>query len=152
MEQKIRKPVDEVIDEIVDKLLDLDVESEEYSSTLTKLERAYKLKLEEERIENEAKKIETEHGIEKKKFEATLKLDEKKVENESKTILAQYKRIKAEQIDRWLNFAVQIGLAIGGWTMYSVWQEREQLFELHGTPTSQMFRNLLSSMTPKMKK
>lgn len=152
MEQKIQTPLDEVIDRIIDKLLTLDVESEEYSSALTKLEKAYKLKLEELKIENEARRSENEHGIEKKKFEAAQKLDEQKVENEEKTILTQTKRIKAEQLDRWLNFALQIGLTIGGWAMYSVWQEREQVFELQGTPTTQMFKSLLSSMTPKIKR
>lgn len=58
---------------------------------------------------------------------------------------------KAQNLDRWINFGAQVGLTVGGWIMFSLWQSKEQRFELTGTPTSPIFRGLLSKMIPRIK-
>lgn len=78
-----------------------------------------------------------------------MRIEESKITSE--TVAQQYQE-KSKNLDRWIDLGVQIGLTIGGWAMYSLWQRREQKFEMVGTPSSPMFRNLLSRMIPNLKK
>lgn len=78
-----------------------------------------------------------------------MRIEESKIEVET---ACQQNQTKSQNLDRWINLGVQVGLTIGGWAMYSVWQHREQKFELVGTPSNPMFRNLLSRMIPNLKK
>ena len=87
--------------------------------------------------------------IEEDRFKADL------IEKTKKLELDSYYREedrKSKVLDRWINVGLTIGTTVGGWVAYSVWQRREQIFELKGTPSNAMFRTLLSNMVPKLKK
>lgn len=85
-----------------------------------------------------------------------MRIEEKKIETAEKQArierVAKEEQAKSQKIDRWIELGLQAGLTIGGWIMFSVWQGREQKFEMTGTPSSPLFRNLLSRMTPNLKK
>lgn len=85
------------------------------------------------RVENELKKCQIDKESEDRKAEIELKqaqLDEQK-------------------IDRWVNFGMQVGLAMVSVFAYDIWNRRGLKFEETGTITSPMTRNLLSKMLPK---
>ena len=85
-----------------------------------------------------------------------LRIEEAKLEQAKNDKLTEQDireaQLKGQKLDRWLNLGLQIGLTVGGWVMFSMWQRREMKFELEGTPTTPMFRNLLSKMTPNLRK
>ena len=78
-----------------------------------------------------------------------LKVEEAKIEQ---TKIEKEKMFKHQSLDRWLNFGLGAGTTIGGWLFYTGWQRSQQKFELSGTVTNSMFRNLLSNMIPRLKK
>lgn len=127
MENKIKKTLDEVIEKDINYLSTLEAGSEERSKTIYELEKLHSLRVEEIKAENDRL-------------------------SRMKEIESNDEQNRSQNFDQLLNAGIQIGLAIGGWIMFSVWQKREQRFEMTGTPTTPMFRNLLSSMTPKLKK
>ena len=85
-----------------------------------------------------------------------LRIEEAKLEQAKNDKLTEQDireaQLEGQKLDRWLNLGLQIGLTVGGWVMFSMWQRREMKFELEGTPTTPMFRNLLSKMTPNLRK
>lgn len=78
-----------------------------------------------------------------------LRIEELKIKEDARS---KEEDLKSKKHDRWVNMGLQIGLTVGGWAMFTLWQGREQKFELTGTPTSPIFRGLLSRMIPTMKK
>jgi len=56
---------------------------------------------------------------------------------------------KSDRVNLIVNIGVQVGLAIGGWIVYDIWNRRGLKFEETGTVTSPWTRNLMSKMTPK---
>ena len=56
---------------------------------------------------------------------------------------------KDQNLDRWIGLGVQVGLAVGGWLVYDIWNRRGLKFEETGTITSPWTRNLVSRMLPK---
>lgn len=138
MENKIQKSLDEVIEKDINYLSTLAIGSEERSKMISELEKLHALRVEEIKAENDrySKKCQNDN-------ERLSRMVEVESNNE---------QLKAQNMDRLFNAGLQLGLTIGGWIMFSVWQKREQRFEMTGTPSTPMFRNLLSSMTPKLKR
>lgn len=125
MKDKIQKQLDEVIQTELDGLETLDAaEKEKVIHTVTEL---YKLRIEEAKLEQSRND----------------KLTEQDVKND---------QLKEQRIDRLVNLGLQLGITVGGWLMFSIWQRREMKFEMEGTPTTPLFRNILSQMTPKLKR
>lgn len=125
MKDKIQKQLDEVIQSELDGLETLDAaEKEKVIHTVTEL---YKLRIEEAKLEQSRND----------------KLTEQDVKND---------QLKEQRIDRLVNLGLQLGITVGGWLMFSIWQRREMKFEMEGTPTTPLFRNILSQMTPKLKR
>lgn len=137
MGDKIQKSLDEVIDKEIQHVSVLEVGSDERSKAIAELERLHRMRVEEAKVEVEFYEKKTRNENEKN---AQL------MENCSKA-----EQIRAQNLDRWVNLALQLGIAVGGWVMYSIWQASQQKFELEGTPSNTMFRNLLGKMTPKIK-
>lgn len=137
MEDRIPQRLDEVINEDLDHLKTLEVGSEERSKAIAELEKLHKLRIEEAKVEVEFYEKKTRNENEKN---AQL------MENHSKM-----EQIRTQNLDRWVNLALQLGIAVGGWVMYSIWQSSQQKYELTGSASNPMFRNLLSKMTPKIK-
>lgn len=134
MDTKIRETLDTAIARILEKLATMDAEDEKRSETLSELERLHRLRIEEVKAETD---------------DAKAEVEAQKAANECD--LAD-SGAKATKLSAWLTFAANLAIAAGGWVMFSLWQQKEQEFEMEGTPSSPMFRNLLSSMTPKLKR
>ena len=126
MKDRIQKKLDEVIESELDNVVDAMTE-EDKAKALTNVTELYKLRVEDSKLEQAKNE----------------KLSEQDVREA---------QLKGQKIDRWINLGLQIGLTVGGWLMFSMWQRREMKFELEGTPTTPMFRNILSQMTPKLKR
>lgn len=126
MKDKIQKQLDEAIQAELDEMGNTLMPSEK-EKAIANVTELYKLRIEEAKLEQ-------------------ARID-KLTEQDSKEA-----QLKGQKLDRWLNVGLQVGLTVGGWLMFSMWQRREMKFELEGTPTTPMFRNILSQMTPKLKK
>lgn len=61
----------------------------------------------------------------------------------------QETQAKTQNLDRWINIGVQVGLAVSSLIAYNAWYNRGLRFEETGSITSPMTRNLLSRMLPK---
>lgn len=130
MKDKIQKSLDEVIGKEIETLSESDLTPEQKEKTIENLGNLYKLRIEEAKIEQA-------------KNDKSDDLDMKQVQ------------LKEQAKDRWINLGLQIAqvaLTIGSWGMFTMWQRREQRFEMEGTPTTPMFRNILSKMTPNLRK
>lgn len=125
MENKVRELLDEVIIDKVESLKNL--QGDERDKAIEELANIHKMRIEEEKIE--VSRTESEN-------EKQLKLDERKSQN----------------LNQWVNIGIQAGLTIGSWIAFTLWQRSEQKFEQTGTPSTPIFRNLLSRMTPNLKK
>lgn len=126
MKDRIQKQLDEVIQTELNGI-ESSMSSSEKEKAIANVTELYKLRIEESKLEQAKNERLTEQDMK----EAQL---------------------KGQKLDRWLNIGLQVGLTVGGWLMFSMWQRREMKFELEGTPTTPMFRNILSQMTPKLKK
>lgn len=126
MKDKIQKQLDEVIQTELEGVESAAMPSEK-EKAIANVTELYKLRIEEAKLE-QAK-------------------NDKLTEQDIREV-----QLKGQKLDRWLNLGLQIGLTVGGWVMFSMWQRREMKFELEGTPTTPMFRNLLSKMTPNLRK
>lgn len=126
MKDKIQKQLDEVIQTELEGVESAAMPSEK-EKAIANVTELYKLRIEEAKLEQAKNDKLTEQDI-------------------------REAQLKGQKLDRWLNLGLQIGLTVGGWVMFSMWQRREMKFELEGTPTTPMFRNLLSKMTPNLRK
>lgn len=125
MKDKIQKQLDEVIQSQFDGLDALmPSEKEKAIQLATEL---YKLRIEEAKIEQSRND----------------KLTEQDVKRD---------QLKEQRLEWLIGLAINSGLTIGSWLMFSMWQRREMKFEMDGTPTTPMFRALLSKMVPSLKK
>lgn len=126
MKDKIQKQLDEVIQTELEGVESAAMPSEK-EKAIANVTELYKLRIEEAKLEQAKNDKLTEQDI-------------------------REAQLKGQKLDRWLDLGLQIGLTVGGWVMFSMWQRREMKFELEGTPTTPMFRNLLSKMTPNLRK
>ena len=126
MKDKIQKQLDEVIQTELEGVESAAMPSEK-EKAIANVTELYKLRIEEAKLEQAKNDKLTEQDI-------------------------REAQLKGQKLDRWLNLGLQIGLTVGGRVMFSMWQRREMKFELEGTPTTPMFRNLLSKMTPNLRK
>lgn len=124
MEKKPSVLLDEAIVRELTRLEHIDLTSEDRSKAIDDLVQLYKLRIEE----------------------AKLKQSEVANVNEH---LVRVRDQQNAQIDRWVNFGLQVGLTIGGWLVYDIWYRRGLRFEQFGTVTAPMTRNLISRMLPK---
>lgn len=124
MEDKVQGLLDEVIETELLKLSEYEPDSEDKSKAIKDVSELYKLRIEEAKI----KQVEAQANAEAE---------------------AKQKQAKSQNLDRWINLGVQIGLGIAGIVAYDVWYRRGLRFEETGTITSPMTRNLLSRMLPR---
>lgn len=124
MKENAQNLLDEVIVNEIKNLSLMETGSQQKSTAIEDLTQLYKLKIEEAKI----KQAENDR-LEEKEFRKTQE--------------------KSQFLDRCINVGLQIGLAVGGWIAYDIWNRRGLRFEETGTITSQWTRNLLSKMVPK---
>lgn len=125
MEDTIRTALDEVIEKEIRELSNFRSDSDEKKKAIDNLSTLYKLRIEEAKIDLDAKN-------------ADLDRD------------AKAEQAKSQAKDRMINVIVQcasVGLTL---IAYDVWNKRGLLFEEKGTITSPMTRNLYSKMIPKL--
>lgn len=131
MEKDIRSLLDETIVNEIQTLSEYEVGSEKRSAAVEELTQLHKLRIEEAKVEVS------------------------KAENYDKAVTCDREweirrdQLKAEARDRWINFGLQVGIAIGGWIAYDVWHRRGLKFEESGTVGSSWTRNLMSRMLPR---
>lgn len=131
MDDKNPKLLDEVVEKILRDAKGMGAGCKEQTAAVESATQLYKLKLEEERLQAE--------------------MEEKRIQRESDAE-TQKKQVMEQRIGKAIDVALQVGLTVGGWVAFTMWQSREQRFELTGTPSTPMFRGLLSRMIPSMKK
>ena len=124
MKDEIQKSLDEVIAKEIDNLPNIAEGSKEKKEAIENLEKLYKLRIEEAKIEQVR----------------CDKIDEMGVKQA---------QLDAQARDRWINFGTQIGLAFASLVAYNMWFNRGLKFEETGTITSPITRNLLSRLLPK---
>lgn len=138
MEDKVQLLLDEVIEEDIQRLTTLKVGSDERSNAVEELTKLHKLRIEEV-------KVEADYVSKNKQRE-----DERVARIQENSLRRE--QLRSQNIDRWVNFGLQAGVTIGGWIMFTLWQKSEQKFEMTGTPTTPIFRGLLSRMIPNLKR
>ena len=146
MDDKTKELLVKAIERGFEDLEQIEDESEEKSEAVENIVKLYKLKIEENRSEAQAK-----NDLEIRNKD--LELKENQMKNDLKVSRKEL-RIKENQIneqsmDRWVNFGIQVGLGLIGIFAYDRWYRRGLKFEETGTITAPMTRNLLSKMLPK---
>ena len=132
---EIRDLLGEEIGNEIEDLASLESGSEAKSKAVEDVAKLYRLRIEEIKAETER-----EDAQERAKLER-MKRDD--------AILSEELQCKNQKIDRWINVGLQVGLMIGGWIAYDIWQRRGLKFEEDGVITSPWTRNLMSKMFPK---
>lgn len=135
MEDKIRTLLDETIEVKLRNLTQLSTNESAKSREVDELTQLYKLRIEEAKLE-----VDRLDKAKQRENEQTERLTELGFKSD---------QLKAQKLDRWVNVGLQIGLALGGWIAYDIWNRRGLKFEETGTITSPMTRNLISRMLPK---
>lgn len=125
---------EEIGNEIVN-LASLEDGSEAKSKAIEDVAKLYRLRIEE--IKAETEKTDTQKRV---------KLEEMKRDDAIKSEKLQQEN---QKIDRWVNVGLQVGLVIGGWIVYDIWQRRGLKFEENGVVASPWTRNLMSKMFPR---
>ena len=120
----IQSLLDERIEKEIQGLSLLSTGTEQKTAAIEDLTKLYKLKIEEAKVEQA--KEQSSNELELKQIDA-----------------------KAQARDRWISYAVQGVLTIGGWIVYDIWFRRGLRFEETGSIRAPMTRNLLSRMLPK---
>lgn len=136
--EDIRNLLDEAIATELQTVSTMQAGSKEKSAEVENLAQLYKLKIEEAKLQAD---------VEEKRAQ--------RLQTEGATAVAnahQDDLLREQKIDRWVNVGLQVALTAGGWIAYTLWQSREQRFELSGTPSTPMFRALLSRMVPNLKR
>lgn len=125
---------EEIGNEIAD-LASLESGSEAKSKAVEDVAKLYRLRIEEIKAETEKEDAQERAKLERMKRDDAILSEELQREN--------------QKIDRWVNVGLQVGLMIGGWIAYDIWQRRGLKFEEDGVITSPWTRNLMSKMFPK---
>lgn len=133
--EEIKDLLSEEIETEIEKLSSFADGSEEKNRAIKDLSVLHSLRI------NEIK-VETERETEKNRYDLDLLSRADDISNKE----AQR---KSDRVNLIVNIGVQVGLAIGGWIVYDIWNRRGLKFEETGTVTSPWTRNLISKMTPK---
>lgn len=123
MDNKNQKLLDEAIEREIMNLRNYSVNSEERSDTINSLTQLYKLRIEEEKIEQELAISARDEAMKQAELESRAR-------------------------DRLFNIGLQIGLTGLSLIAYNAWLNRGLKFQETGTFTDPMTRNLLSRIVP----
>lgn len=136
MEDRFTENLNKVIEEKLEEYSKYPETNDKRIATLKEVAELHKMRIEEAKIELE-------------EYQAR-----KKAENEQQALISEdaykYESIKNQQKLKLLELAKDVSLGVSGFVAYTIWQRREQIFEMTGTPSSSMFRNLLNKMLPKI--
>ena len=131
MHNENQQKLDEVIAKELDALGALTPGSKEHLLAVKDLKELYQLTLEEQKIRNAA-------------LDA---MDKKSIEDEQ--LRVKELELLDKKRERWFTAAVQAGLAVAGWIVYTAWMREGFTFEQEGTVRSPWLRNIIGKMTPK---
>ncbi len=160
MDKKIKNLLDAEIKRELEALGNHEPGTDEHSNAVATLDRLYKLRIDELKIEEDSLKnySKLEADKEQNNREAAIKdkelnLKERQIDNEC-TFRDSDEQSKKEQsrwenVRFWVGTSVQIGLTVGGWIAYSIWYHKGLKFEETGTIGNGMVKNLQSKMFPK---
>lgn len=127
MADNISEQLDDVIEKRLKEFDYYDLDSENTGLAVEAIEKLYKLKIEERKVEGE--------------------LYEKQKSRESEET-AKNKEIHERRIDRWVNGAITVASTAASLVFYGVWMHKGFKFEETGTFTSTTFKGLFNRFRP----
>ena len=160
MDNEIKTMLDAEIKREFEALGNLEPGTKEHSDAIATVDRLYKLRIDELKIEEDSLRnySKLEADKEQNNREAAIKekeldLKERQIDNDC-TFRDSEEQSKKDQsrwenVRFWISMSVQAGLTIGGWIAYSVWYHKGLKFEETGTIGNGMVKNLQSKMFPK---
>lgn len=142
---EIKNLLDEQIKTEISGLSSLKTGSDEKSKAVADLTKLYQARIDEKKAETALLEHQDRHELERDKYF----LESQTQDEEMRFKRAQY---KAQNLDRWVNVGIQVGLTVLSIVSYDIWLRKGLKFEETGTVTSPQTRNLISKMLPSFKK
>lgn len=160
MDKEIKTLLDAEIKRELEALGNLEPGTDGHSDAIAAIDRLYKLRLDELKIEEDSLKTYSKLEAEKEQNgrdaaikEKELDLKERQIDNEctfrDSEEQSKKEQSRSENVRFWVGTGVQVGLAVGGWIAYSIWYHKGLKFEETGTIGNGMLKNLQSKMFPK---
>lgn len=168
-----QKKLDEEIARQLGILKTLSPEKGEYEKAVDGMVKLYKLRIEEEKNENDFKINANKLDVDKAKIEQDSKANDSKIACEADKLAFEAdkhnweatfaenqaavaaedkeKEAKERKFDRWLHFGLDTAGIVVPLIFYGVWMNRGLKFEKDGTFTSTTFKNLIHFFKPTKK-
>lgn len=127
MADNISEQLDDVIEKRLKEFDDYDLDSENTKQAVEAIEKLYKLKIEERKVEGEL--------YEKQK----TRENEEDVKN---------KELHEKRVDRWVNGAITVASTAASLVFYGIWMNKGFKFEETGSFTSTTFKGLFNRFRP----
>lgn len=127
MADNISEQLDDVIEKRLKEFDYYDLDSENTKQAVEAIEKLYKLKIEERKVEGEL--------YEKQK----TRENEEDVKN---------KELYEKRVDRWVNGAITVASTAASLVFYGIWMKKGFKFEETGTFTSTTFKGLFNRFRP----
>lgn len=127
MADNISEQLDDVIEKRLKEFDYYDLDSENTKQAVEAIEKLYKLKIEERKVEGEL--------YEKQK----TRENEEDVKN---------KELYEKRVDRWVNGAITVASTAASLVFYGIWMNKGFKFEETGTFTSTTFKGLFNRFRP----
>lgn len=127
MADNISEQLDDVIEKRLKEFDNYDLDSENTKQAVEAIEKLYKLKIEERKVEGEL--------YEKQK----TRENEEDVKN---------KELYEKRVDRWVNGAITVASTAASLVFYGIWMNKGFKFEETGTFTSTTFKGLFNRFRP----
>ena len=127
MADNISEQLDDVIEKRLKEFDYYDLDSENTKQAVEAIEKLYKLKIEERKVEGEL--------YEKQK----TRENEEDVKN---------KELREKRIDRWVNGAITVASTAASLVFYGIWMNKGFKFEETGSFTSTTFKGLFNRFRP----
>lgn len=127
MADNISEQLDDVIEKRLKEFDDYDLDSENTKQAVEAIEKLYKLKIEERKVEGEL--------YEKQK----TRENEEDVKNNE---------LHEKRVDRWVNGAITVASTAASLVFYGIWMNKGFKFEETGSFTSTTFKGLFNRFRP----
>lgn len=127
MADNISEQLDDVIEKRLKEFDDYDLDSENTKQAVEAIEKLYKLKIEERKVEGE------------------LYEKQKTRENEDDV---KNKELHEKRVDRWVNGAITVASTAASLVFYGIWMNKGFKFEETGSFTSTTFKGLFNRFRP----
>ena len=145
MADNISEQLDDVIEKRLKEFDYYDLDSENTKQAVEAIEKLYKLKIEERKVEGELYEKQKTRENEERKVEGELYEKQKTRENEEDV---KNKELREKRIDRWVNGAITVASTAASLVFYGIWMNKGFKFEETGSFTSTTFKGLFNRFRP----